>query len=245
MRGGLSADNGGRPQKKTTKFFVGKKGTISRSVHQCNGRSPSGNGRQASAPFVQCLPEQCRRRRILGERIGAPILFPAGRRRPRPRKPPGLHLRFPPRPEGLPKAPSPVLGRTAPLIPEETSVSSGEGGTRGTPPKWGNVPLSGREPPKLEEFPRARRLTRGIGHRVNSTASEDNHAESMGGNRRIGEVTASKQKGHACPRKRRRGDRRVRTRRLSLKRNGQRFCKGTGKGETRKLCLTSAGEILC
>ena len=54
-----------------------------------------------------------------------------------------------------------------------------------------------------------------------------------------------KAEGHACPRKRRRGDKRVRAKSLSLKRNGQRFCKGTEKEETRKLCLTSAGEILC
>ena len=80
-----------------------------------------------------------------GEDRGANPL-PAGRRRPRPRKPLGLHLRFPPRPEGLPKAPSPVSGGTGPLVPEETSVSSRGGGTRGTQPKWGNAPLRERAP---------------------------------------------------------------------------------------------------
>ena len=210
----------------------------------CYGKSPSGNGRQALTPVVRQLTQAMSTKENTGGEDRGANPLPAGKHRPRPRKPPGLRLRFPPRPKRLPKAPSPVPGGIGPLVPEETSVSSGEGGTQVTPPRWESVPLRERALQTRRAHPS---LSTDARHRPSCQldSEREQSRRKHARNRRVGEATASKQKGHVCPRTRRRGDRRVRARRLSLKRNRQRFCKGTGKEETRKLCLTSAGEILC
>ena len=63
------------------------------------------------------------------------------------------------------------------------------------------MPLSRRGPSKLGELPRARRLTRGIGHRVNSTAKEGQARRKRVGNGRGRRGNGLEAEGHACPRK--------------------------------------------
>ena len=190
------------------------------------------------------LPKQSRRRAVLWERIGGANPLPADKLRLRPRKPPGPHLRFPPRPVGLPTAPSPVPDGTGPLVPEETSVSSGEGGTQGTPPRLESAPLPERALQTREAPPSSSTDAR---HRPSCQLDSERRQarRKRVGNGQVGEATASKQKGTLAHARKERGQACPREEPFPEKKRAAFLQGNRKKRETRKLCLTSAGEILC
>ena len=114
-----------------------------------------------------------------------------------------------------------------------------------TPPRWESVPLWERAL-QTRELTRACRLTRGIGHRVNSTPDGNRHAEGGDGSRRIGagwEATASTS-GHDCLGTQREGQTCPRAK-LSLQETEQRFGEGTEKtGNSQVVSYLCRGDPL-